>query len=34
MIAPTTESIGLPLDTDALTVVDDDVVPGSWRDKV
>lgn len=34
MIAPPTESIGLPLDTDAIPVTDDDVVEGSWRDKV
>ncbi len=35
MIAPPTESIGLPLDTGAIGVIDDDDLPtGSWRDKV
>ncbi len=35
MIAPPTESIALPLDTDAIDVVDDEDAPrGSWRDKV
>jgi hypothetical protein len=35
MIAPTTETIGLPLDTDAIDLVDDeDISPGSWRDRV
>lgn len=34
MIAPITEAITLPVDTDAIPLADEDVVEGSWRDKV